>query len=443
MKLNLSKLQLSFNFAVKALAENKFRAMLTALGIIFGVAAVIAMLAIGKGAEQEIMEQIKRVGSNNIIVQKKLLNEGKEEGDGSKKEYILSNGLTLDDISGMEEVIPGIDKVSPELAYESFVMYGSRSSDLRLVGVGAEYFDMFNYILLEGKFFASQHVVDSKPVCVIGQSVKKKIFANEDPIGKKIKCGNIWFEVLGVIKTSSSEDNSEILGIRDPDDDIYLPITSMLLRYKNKNLITKKVVEQNNSEDDEENGATKEAVDYHQIDKIIIQIKQTEQLKQIANIVSRYLYRTHAKTFDFEIHIPELLLKQQQRSKAIFNIVLGVIAGISLLVGGIGIMNIMLASVMERIKEIGVRMAIGASEKDIVLQFVLESVVLSLSGGIAGIFLGMIISFAIEQITGILTIITFFSVVLSFGVSVLIGIVFGIMPAKRAAKQDPVVSLRN
>lgn len=440
---NITKFKLSFSFAVKALAANKFRAMLTALGIIFGVAAVISMLAIGNGAEQEIMEQIKKVGSNNIIVQKKLPTKNDDES-GRKKEIITSTGLTINDMQGIEESLPGLHQLSPELAYESFVTYRERSSNLRLVGVNEHYFSMFNYVLREGQFFSNVHVERSSPVCVIGQSAKKKLFANDNPIGQSIKCGRAWFEVIGVINTTEKgEGESEIMGVRDADDDIYMPITSMLLRYKNKNLVTKKTIETSNNEDSEESEGKEEQVDYHQIDKIIIQVEKTELLRDIAAVVSKYLYRVHGKTFDFEIHIPELLLKQQQRSKAIFNIVLGVIAGISLLVGGIGIMNIMLASVMERIKEIGVRMAIGASEKDIVLQFVLESVLLSVSGGVAGIVLGLIITTVIEMATGILTIVTLFSVILSFGVSVIIGIIFGIMPAKRAAKQDPVVSLRN
>ena len=446
MKPEWHKYQLALSISIKSLAGNQVRAFLTALGIIFGVAAVIAMLAIGNGAKKEILEQIKLVGVNNIIVQKKLLeksdvSEAKEQGNN------YSRGLHLRDVASIKELLPGIENISPEVAYESFVIHSGNSKTLRLVGVDHSYFNMFQYDLIEGRFFEELHVKNSLPVCVIGPLAKRALFNTSSPIGKKIKCGKVWFEVIGVIKSNQSDITADNMGIRNPDQDIYIPISSLLLRYRNRNLITKKVVEaasRNNDDDDDDNqGDEKPAVDYNQLDKIIVQLKDQNQLKESANILSKHLYRRHNDIYDFEIHIPELLLKQQQKSKDIFNVVLGVIAGISLLVGGIGIMNIMLASVMERVKEIGIRIAIGAAERDIVLQFLTEALLLSLGGGIIGIFLGVFIAFLITNLTGILTIVSASSIFLSFGVSVAIGLIFGLMPARKAARQDPVESLRN
>lgn len=446
MNFQWSKYKLALSIAVKSLISNKVRAFLTALGIIFGVAAVIAMLAIGNGAKKEILEQIKLVGVNNIIVQKKLIDAQNQDNNGETVKN-KSQGLHMQDVESIREMLPGISNISAELSYESFVLRAGKSKSLRLVGVGASYFDMFQYDLLEGNFFGNTHVEQSLPVCVIGPLVKKALFNAESPIGKQIKCGKVWFEVIGVIRSSQSGTRAENLGIRNPDMDIYIPISSLLLRYRNRTLITQKDVEAaaEEKEEGEEEVAEKttEPYDYHQIDKIVVQLNEQGNLKDAANVVSRHLHRRHHGIYDFEIHIPELLLKQQQKSKEIFNVVLGVIAGISLLVGGIGIMNIMLATVMERVKEIGIRIAIGASEKDIVLQFLLEAMLLSIGGGVLGILLGVIISDIIMRSTGILTIVSGFSILLSFGVSVIIGLVFGLMPARKAAKQDPVESLRN
>ena len=419
--------------------------MLTALGIIFGVAAVIAMLAIGNGAKKEILEQIKLVGVNNIIIQKKVPESTKDEEGAKLNNY--SKGLTLRDVETIEEVLPGIVSISPEVSYESFVIRKGKSRSMRLVGVNADYFEMFQYKLMDGSFFTTKQVMNSLPVCVIGPLVRKAFFSSEDPIGKHIKCGKVWFEVIGVIQSNQSEIRAENLGIRNPDLDIYIPSSALLLRYRNRTLINKRAVEkaarENDDDDEESTDEEAPAYDYHQIDKVVVQLEEGYDLNEAANIVSRHLHRRHNKQYDFEIQVPELLLKQQQKSKDIFNVVLGVIAGISLLVGGIGIMNIMLATVMERIKEIGIRIAIGASEGDIVAQFLLEAMLLSIGGGVIGIFLGVLISSLIMQFTGILTIVSASSIILSFGVSVIIGLVFGLMPARKAARQDPVESLRN
>jgi putative ABC transport system permease protein len=226
--------------------------------------------------------------------------------------------------------------------------------------------------------------------------------------------------------------------------DVYTPLKTVLIRYKNRSLVIKAMLNaasMNEEEPQEED--VKKDVSIHQIDRLVIKMADTEKLEKSSEIISRLLQRRHFTVTDFEITVPILLLKQQQRTKDIFNLVLGAIAGISLLVGGIGIMNIMLASVLERIKEIGIRLSIGATKKDIVQQFVFESVLISLVGGIAGIVLGVILSKIVAVVADIPTIISIWSIIISFGVSALTGLIFGITPAKNAANQDPIKSLRH
>jgi putative ABC transport system permease protein len=296
--------------------------------------------------------------------------------------------------------------------------------------------------------FNQEQLKDGKSVCIIGPFIKSKFFPKEDPIGKEIKCGQIWLKVIGVLrKRSMNQSSIEDLGISDYNNSIYAPIQTLLLRFKDRSLITSASLRGGSSfyggdfaifTDEGPAGSTT-----NQIDKIVVQVRESEQIGPSTEILKRMMKRRHGGVDDFEIKVPELLLKQEQRTKDIFNIVLGAIASISLIVGGIGIMNIMLASVMERIKEIGIRQAIGARKRDIVFQFLTEATLISISGGLIGIVLGIGISRIITEITGILTIVSPLSIIISFGVSATVGIAFGYMPAKRASKQDPVASLRH
>jgi len=264
--------------------------------------------------------------------------------------------------------------------------------------------------------------------------------------------GGVWLKVIGVLDERYVSDASiSKLGIRDYNMDVYTPIQTVLIRYKNRDLVTESMIMGANSASGgrfmiiggDSEGESKPRDNYHQLDRLVIQVSETELLSPTAEVLSRYLERRHFDVVDYEITIPELLLKQQQRTKSIFNFVLGAIAGISLLVGGIGIMNIMLASVMERIKEIGLRLAIGARKEDIILQFLNEAVMISVSGGLIGVILGVLIAFMVSNVADIPTIITPFSILLSFGVAATVGLIFGIAPAKRAAEQDPITSLRH
>lgn len=430
---------------IEAIFTNKVKSFLTALGIIFGVAAVISMLAIGNGAQQEILEQIKMVGVNNIIVTPTdfaVENESDQSSEAglqiSTKKF--SKGLTIQDAEAIRDVIPSVDRVSPVISFNYSAILNGKSKPVVLEGVQNTYFQLFNINVSEGSYFTDEQMEEGFPVCIIGDNIKNVFFNKENPIGNKIKCGQIWLKVVGVVErrdfTASASDE---MGISSTDNKIFVPARSMILRFKDRSLVRADEVEALMAQGDEKN--PKENV--NQLDKIIVQVKETETLNSTADIVTRMLLRRHNELYDFEVTIPELLLKQQQRTKGIFNIVLGVIAGISLIVGGIGIMNIMLASVMERIREIGVRQAIGASRKDIIVQFLSESTIISVTGGIMGIILGVVLSKTITAIFDIQTIVSAFSIFISFGVSVLVGIVFGYVPAKRAAEQDPVNSLRS
>lgn len=437
----------SFYIAFDAVLANKMRSILTALGIIFGVAAVIAMLAIGNGAQKEILEQIKLVGVNNIVITP-IVEQTEEEVESSssnKEDKNFSPGLTLNDVRSIQEVVPGIEKISPEILLETYIIKNGIRRTAKLVGVENNYFDISNFALSQGKFFNSEQLLKGEAVCIIGQSIKSKFFSTQDPIGKMIKVGAHWLMVIGVLEERLiSEKSIENLGIRNYNMDVYTPLKTVLIRYKNRALITEALIKRaaNMDNDQSQSSEPKQSVNYHQLDRLVLQVNDTEKMLSISEIVSRILKRRHYETVDYEITIPELLLKQQQRTKNIFNFVLGAIAGISLLVGGIGIMNIMLASVLERIKEIGLRLAIGAKKSDIIYQFVFEAVMISVSGGIIGIILGITLAFVVSEIAEIPTIISASSILLSFGVAATVGLIFGIAPARRAAQQDPISSLR-
>ncbi len=444
------------NIALEAILTNKFRSFLTALGIIFGVAAVIAMLAIGNGARQEILNQIKMVGVNNIVITpilKVSQNGESEEEDGKSMSKKYTPGLTLQDAESMQEIIPTVSRISPQVTYNTYIIKGGKRSPALLNGVTNNFFEVYSLAVDEGQLFGDSHLKKGSPVCIITPSIAAKFFPNEKPIGKHIKCGSIWLKVIGILEDRGimNEDYEEF-GISSYDRNIYSPLQTVLLRFKDRSLVTKRSLLSGGSEIVIFNGGVAsfssssgegERENLNQLDKIIIQVEKSEQLKPTTKAIRDMLIRRHQDVKDFEILVPELLLKQEQRTKEIFNIVLGAIASISLIVGGIGIMNIMLASVMERIREIGVRMATGARMKDIIFQFLSEATLISVTGGIIGIILGIALSKIIMKTTDILTIISPWSIIISFGVAVFVGILFGYMPAKKAANQDPLESLRH
>lgn len=440
-----TKYLVNLGIAFEAIQANKLRSTLTALGIIFGVAAVISMLAIGNGAQQEILEQIKLVGVNNVVITPivEQKEEKVEEAEGKKEKKVFSPGLTLADAQSIKVHIPGIIKVSPEILLETNIIKNGVRRSAKLVGVEPSYFEIGNFSLKSGKMFNEHQLSYGEQVCIIGKGIQTRFFTKEEPLGKYIKCGKHWLKIIGVLDERLISENSvSKLGIRDYNMDVYVPLKTVLMRYTNRSLLTEAMIQRAANENQNEEEKNKEPKNYHQIDRMVVQVNETEFLTPSSEVISRMLQRRHNNMIDYEISIPELLLKQQQRTKDIFNIVLGAIAGISLLVGGIGIMNIMLASVLERIKEIGLRLSIGAKKQDIILQFLMESTMISLTGGLIGVFLGVTIAILISHMANIPTIISPMSIIISFGISSFVGLVFGIAPARRAANQNPITSLR-
>ena len=442
--------------AVESIASNKLKSILTALGIIFGVAAVIAMLAIGKGAKQEILEQMKMVGVNNILINPIIPDKASSTDQGEKQQKKFSRGLNMLDVESIRETVPSMKRISPEISFNSTAMLNGVKYTAKLVGVSNDYFQLYNLPLVGGAIFNSYQEENGIQVCIIGANIRSKFFSKIDPLGQYIKFDGNWLKVIGVLqKTNVSLTGFEEKGVNVYNDNIYIPIQTMLMRYQNRALVNTKTVSEVTSMQmfgggggmarimiSSSDASTNAETNYNQLDRIVVQVSETEQLNPTTETLSRMLNRRHSNVKDFEITVPELLLKQQQRTKDIFNIVLGAIASISLIVGGIGIMNIMFASVMERIKEIGTRMAIGAKKMDIVVQFLAEAVLISVIGGFIGVFFGVIMAKLIEKIAGIMTIVSFFSVFIAFGVSAAVGVIFGYSPAKRASEKDPIESLR-
>jgi ABC-type antimicrobial peptide transport system, permease component len=440
-----------FQIAVDSILTNKLRSFLTGLGIIFGVAAVISMLAIGNGARQEILEQIKMVGVNNIVVTPVLKDDDSQQqnvsSSGKSDSQKYSPGLTLADANAISEVLPSVKIISPEIIENTFVIQNGVRINAKIIGVATSYFNIYNLPVERGDYFTNYQNSYGLPVCVIGSNVASKLFNTVDPVGQWLKFGSVWLKVVGVLKKSDvSVTAFANVGVNVYNDNVFIPVKTMLNRYKNRALVNMKKSNTvlffgSGTVSGSSNNANKSA-NYNQLDKLVIQVDKTEDLTSTVEVLSRMLLRRHQNVNDFEITVPEMLLKQQQRTKDVFNIVLGAIASISLIVGGIGIMNIMFASVMERIKEIGTRLAIGAKKRDIVVQFLSEAVLISVTGGFIGVVLGVILSLLITHFADIKTIVSPLSIILAFGVSAAVGIIFGYTPAKRAAEKDPIESLR-
>src|ERR1035437_12035 len=421
----------NLNNALDAFLRNRVRSFLTALGIIFGVAAVISMLAIGNGARQEILDQIKMVGVNNIIIMPRQANQNQDDAstannqtaatankaassEKDKNGSTFSTGLTMKDAQSIKTIIPTVLRVSPEITSNvDFVQHGLKD-DGSMTGITNEYLKVFNIGLAKGSLFNDTEIDKGSPVCIIGPAIESRFFNKGSAVGSFIRCGGVWFRIIGVIKQQlvhSTQKNK--LGITDTEKTVFVPIKAVLLRFLDRSFTDIGSVRGGggfratgsraaqlilNMNFKPSNG---DASSIDQIDKLVVQVKESTQLGPTNEILTQMLKRRHGNNEDIEIKVPELLLKQEQRTKDIFNIVLGAIAGISLIVGGIGIMNIMFASVMERIKEIGTRMAIGAKKMDIIMQFISEAVIISVIGGLIGILLGVMIAKIITQFTGI------------------------------------------
>ncbi|MCK6615124.1 MAG: ABC transporter permease [Ignavibacteriaceae bacterium] len=421
------------------LLANKTRAGLTMLGIIFGVASVIAMMSIGEGARVETLQQIEMLGTNNIIINRI---DNPRRTPGATVAY--SPGLVIKDAESIQDINPFVESVTPARFLMLRVQYGSFADEMQIIGTTEEYPNTFNTRLLAGSFFKDYDLESAANVCVIGSGIKEEIFRFEDPLKKKIKIANSWFTIIGVAAPKNiSSAGMKSFGLRDFNKDIYIPFSSMASKLEEPAesggrsiTITRGRGRMNNNEQE----APK--IDKNSVDQLTVKVKNSDQLTSAADLIRRQLERRHYGVRDFEMILPEQLLAQKQKTQRIFNIVMGAIAGISLLVGGIGIMNIMLANILERTKEIGIRRAIGATRDDVLYQFLFEALLISITGGIAGIVLGFVLTSLISTYAEWKTVISMLSVIIAFIVSAATGVIFGIYPAKKAADKDPIEALR-
>jgi putative ABC transport system permease protein len=423
------------------------------------VASVIAMLAIGRGAKQEILAQMELLGSNNIVITpmvEQKEGEAKEQEPGRKEVKRYTPGLTYHDAEAIQRMIPEVEVASSEIVMNTTITREGRSRTGKVVGIDTTYFRLTNQHLVEGDGFSPLHIERGRPVAIIGYGVRSRFFTTEEPIGRRIKVGDTWLTVVGVLQDRRvSAETSQRLGIRDPNMDVYVPVLTMLRRYRDRAALTQLDIEEANKggdegfivigpderQDEETEEQRAERTNLNQLDRIIVRVSESNKVTAVAELLQRMMKRRHNDVVDFEISVPELLLQQEQRTRTIFNIVLGAIASISLIVGGIGIMNIMLASVLERTREIGVRRAIGATRRAIVRQFLVETTLITITGGFLGTIVGIVLSQLVAYFAGWSTIVTVTSVAVASIVSITIGIVFGLYPAMRAARLDPVSAL--
>ncbi|MGB8490402.1 MAG: ABC transporter permease [Bacteroidales bacterium] len=410
------QIQENIRVAVSGLRDHKFRSFLTMLGIIFGTASVIAMVSIGEGAKEQAMAKYQDLGVSNIIVRDKDLTDAELEQMRMK----FSNGLSLDDTKAITEIVPGVKGIAPQSEAKLDAMYGDKSSKATVIGVTPEVTSILNYRMGKGIFINQDHYDRHLKVCVLGANIARELFSYEDPLGKNIKLGDQWFEVAGVLQTKAlfTETVGE-LAARDLNNDVYIPLSTFGKRIPKANILSS------------------------DLKQVTVKLESSEKLIESAAIIRSIISRRHFNNDDFSIIIPYELMEQEKRESRIYNLLLASIAAISLIVGGIGIMNIMLASVLERTQEIGIRRAIGGKRSDIMGQFVSEAMAISITGGLIGVFLGIFLSLGIDLFTEVKTSLTLYSIFIAFGFSVVVGVTFGYLPAKRAAELKPIESIRH
>lgn len=402
---------------------HKLRSFLTMLGVVFGVGSVVAMLSVGEGASKEALEQIRKLGSNNIIISS--VKSAEEQQTSTQHSHMSIYGLTYDDHARIREGLKSIKRTAPAKLMRKDSRLRERGMELRVVGTTPEWFDLVPRDILAGRVMLPSDQDKRAPVAVLTEFGARKILATENTIGQTIRIGGDQFEVIGIVKSESGQAGN--IQIPDQDVDVYIPIA--VARKYFGDIFTKRT----------SGSRVREKVELHQI---LVQVDEAKNVEATAGGIEEMLQRFHKKK-DYAMSVPLALLKQAQATKRRFNIVLGSIAGISLLVGGIGIMNIMLASVTERTREIGIRRAIGAKRRQIIYQFLIETVVLSTTGGLIGLGLGVLIPFLITYFSGMATVITLNGILLPLFISMAIGILFGLYPAMHAAKVDPIIALRH
>jgi len=403
----------SFESAVGNLAVHKLRSALTMLGMIFGVGAVIAMLSIGAGAEKQALEMIERLGLRNVILRSKEMKD--EELEEIRKK---SQGLSWRDAQAIEDAVPGVELVAGRLEIEPYkVLSATAKTKAKVYGVSFRQAEISRLRLSQGRFFDALDERDHAQVCVIGPGVRRELFGYGAALGSDLKVNDVWLTVVGVLQDEGSASTFEGVQLGTTAREIYVPVTTASRKFDRPPLKAP-------------------------LDELIVRLTPAAEPRKTAAVVQELVDRIHGSAGDFELVVPEALLEQSRRTQRLFSIVMGCIASISLLVGGIGIMNIMLATVLERTREIGVRRAVGARRLDIRNQFIIESFSISAMGGVLGIAVGLLIAKAVAAYAGWPTVVTLASIVLSTGVSIAVGLASGIYPAVRAAELDPIDALR-
>jgi putative ABC transport system permease protein len=400
--------------SVANLGGHKLRSGLTTLGIVFGVGAVIAMLSIGAGAERQALATIARLGLHNVVVRAKQLKE-----DEAKELRTKSVGVSLRDAEAIRDAVPGVQLVAPKVEIRARKVFAlQRSTEAKVFGVAASHARLVDLHVAEGRFLDPLDETRHEQVAVIGSGVRRALFGFGPAVGREIKVADVWLEVVGVL-APVVEDETSIQGVDlgSASTAVFIPASTALRKFDRDPLASP-------------------------LDELIVRLDEGASGREAGAAVHALLDHLHAGADDFELVVPETLLAESQRTQRMFDLVMGCIAGISLLVGGIGIMNIMLATVLERTREIGLRRAVGARRRDIVLQFLVEAFTLSALGGLAGILMGTLISRLVAASAGWPTVVTWGSVALAAGVAMAVGLTSGLYPAKRAADLDPIEALR-
>ncbi len=399
--------------ALTNLATHKLRSLLTMLGMIFGVGAVIAMLSIGAGAELQAMEIIDRMGLRNVLVR-----DVDRSDDELNEIRQTSLGVSLRDASVIRDSIPGVDLAVPRVEVDAYkIMAVESRTEGSVIGVSYRQAELSGLRVSEGRFLDRLDEERHAQVAVIGAGIRRDLYGVQTALGNQLKINDVWFEVIGILEEVAGAGSFEGVDIGTTASEIYVPVTTAIRKFDREPLSAP-------------------------VDEIVVRLGDAVSPQASAIAIRRLLERIHGGEDDFELVIPEALLDQSQQTQRLFNIVMGCIAGISLLVGGIGITNIMLATVLERTREIGIRRAVGARRQEIRAQFMIEAFAISVLGGAAGVAMGIIIAKVVAASAGWETVVTASSIVLSTSVSMAAGLVSGIYPATRAAQLDPIEALR-